>query len=108
MAKDIVLWSVSLGDFSLNCLTGSVSLGTEKAMAPHSSTLAWKIPWMEEPGRLQSMGSRTRLRDFTFTFHFHALEKEMATHSSVLAWRIPGTGEPAVLPSLGLHRVGHD
>ena len=63
-------------------------------MAPHSSTLAWKIPWMEEPGRLQSMGlrSRTQLSDFTFTFHFHALEKEMATHSSVLAWRIPGTG----------------
>ena len=59
-------------------------------MAPHSSTLAWKIPWMEEPGRLQSMGS---LNDFTFTFHFHALEKEMATHSSVLAWRIPGDGE---------------
>ena len=62
-------------------------------MAPHSSTLAWKTPWMEEPGRLQSMGSlsQTRLSDFTFTFHFHALEKEMATHSSVLAWRIPGT-----------------
>ena len=66
---------------------------SEKAMAPHSSTLAWKIPRMEEPGRLQSMGSQeTRLSDFTFTFHFHALEKEMATHSSVLAWRIPGTG----------------
>ena len=63
-------------------------------MAPHSSTLAWKIPWMEEPGKLQSMGSlsRTRLSDFTFTVHFRALEKEMATHSSVLAWRIPGTG----------------
>ena len=61
-------------------------------MAPHSSTLAWKIPWMEEPGRLQSMGSQTRLSDFPFTFHVHALEKEMATHSSVLAWRIPGTG----------------
>ena len=74
----------------------SVLLGrqTEKAIAPHSSTLAWKIPWMEELGRLQSMGSRSQaqLRDFTFTFHFHALEKEMATHSSVLAWRIPGTG----------------
>ena len=70
---------------------------SEKALAPHSSTLAWKIPWTEEPGRLQSMGSRrvgTRLSDFTFIFHFHALEKEMATHSSVLAWRIPGTGEP--------------
>ena len=52
--------------------------------------------------------SRTRLSDFTFTFHIHALEKEMATHSSVLAWRIPGTGEPGGLPSLGSHRVGHD
>ena len=52
--------------------------------------------------------SRTRLSDFTFTFHFHALKKEMATHSSVLAWRIPGTGEPGGLPSMGSHRVGHD
>ena len=53
--------------------------------------------------------SQTRLSDFTFTFHSHALEKEMiATHSSVLAWRIPGTGEPGGLPSMGLHRVGHD
>ena len=76
-------------------------------MAPHSSTLAWKIPWTEEPGRLQSMGSR-RVSDFTFTLHFHALEKEMATHSSVLAWRVPGTGEPGGLPSVGSHRVGHD
>ena len=50
----------------------------------------------------------TRLHDFTFTFHFHALEKEMATHSSVLAWRIPGMGEPDGLPSMGPHRVGHD
>ena len=63
-------------------------------MAPHSSTLAWKIPWAEEPGRLQSLRwlSRTRLSDFTFTFHFHALEKEMAAHSSVLAWRIRDRG----------------
>ena len=52
--------------------------------------------------------SRTGLSDFTFTFHFHALEKEMATHSSVLAWRIPGTGEPGGLPSMGSHKVGHD
>ena len=52
--------------------------------------------------------SRTRLSDFTFTFHFHALEKEMASHSSVLAWRIPGTGEPGGLLSMGSHRVGHD
>ena len=52
--------------------------------------------------------SRTQLSDFTFTFHFNALEREMATHSSVLAWRIPGTGEPGGLPSMGSHRVGHD
>ena len=179
---------------------------TEKAMTTHSSTLAWKIPWVEEPGRLQYIGSRrvghnwatslslftfmhwrrkwkptpmfllgkshgwrslvgcspwgheeldtaeqphfhfslscigegngnplqcsclenprdrgawkaavhgvaksrTWLSDFTFTFHFHALEKEMETHSSVLAWKIPGTGEPSGLLSMGSHRVGHD
>ena len=52
--------------------------------------------------------SQTQLRDFTFTFHLHALEKEMAIHSNVLAWRIPGTGEPGGLPSMGLHRVGQD
>ena len=83
----------------------------EKAMAPYSSTVAWKIPWMEEPGRLQSMGvakSQALLSDFTFTFHLHALEKEMATYSHVLAWRIPETGEPGGLPSMGSHRVGHD
>ena len=62
------------------------------------------MPWTEEPGGLQSMGSlksRTRPSDFTFTFHFHALEKEMATHFSVLAWKIPGMGEPG-----GLHLWG--
>ena len=52
--------------------------------------------------------SRSQLSNFTFTFHFHAMEKEMATHSSVLAWRIPGTGEPDGLPSMGSHKVGHD
>ena len=71
---------------------------SEKAVAAHSSTLAWKISWTEEPGRLHAVHvvarSQTLLRDFTFTFHFYALEKEMATHSSVLAWRIPGTEEP--------------
>ena len=80
-------------------------------MATHSSTLAWKILWMEEPDRLQSIGvarSQTRLSNFTFTCHFHALEKEMAAHSSVLAWRIPGTAEPGGLPPMGSHRVGHD
>ena len=79
----------------------------EKAMAPHSSTLAWKIPWTQEPGSLQSVGSLRVRHDFTFTFHFHALEKEMATHSSVPALRIPGTGEPGGLPFMGSHRVGH-
>ena len=79
----------------------------DKAMAPYSSTLAWKIPWMEKPGRLESMGSlsQTRLSDFTFTFHFHALEKKIATHFSILAWRIPGMKEPGGLPSMGSHRV---
>ena len=77
-------------------------------MATHSNTLAGKVPWMEEPGRLQSTGSLGVGHYFTFTFHFHALEKEMATHSSIPAWRIPGTGEPSGLPSVGSHRVGHD
>ena len=81
-------------------------------MAPHSSTPAWKIPQMEEPGRLQcrlqSMGSRRVGHDFPFTFHFHVLEKEMSIHSSVLAWRIPGMGEPGRRPSMGWHRVGHE
>ena len=88
---------------------------------------------MEEPDGLQSTGSlrdsclenprdgrawwadvyrvaqsRTRLSNFTFTFHFHALEKEMATHASILAWRIPGMAEPGGLPSMGLHKVRHD
>ena len=80
-------------------------------MAPHSSILAWKIPWTEEPGRLQSMGSlsQTRLSDFTFTFHFHALEKEMITHSSVLAWEIPRTEElGGTIAHGGCKRVGQD
>ena len=77
-------------------------------MAPHSSTLAWKITCREEPGGLQPMGSLRVRYDWAFTFHFHALEKEMAAHSSVLAWRIRGMGEPGGLPSLGSHRVGHD
>ena len=126
-------------------------------MAPHSSTLAWKIPWrslegcstwghwgsdtterlhfhfsfscigegngnplqcscLENPRDGASwwaavhgiVKSQTRLSNFTFTFHFNALEKEMAAHPSVLAWRIPGTGHPGGLPSMGSHRVGHD
>ena len=77
--------------FEVHCL-----LVTEKAMAPHSSTLAWKIPWTEKPGRVP-WGLKES--DTTEQLHFHELEKEMATHSSVLAWRIPG---------MGSHRVGHD
>ena len=72
-------------------------------MAPHSSTLAWKIPWTEKPGRRQSMGSQRVGHDSvtSLSFHFHALEKEMEIHSSILAWRIPGTEEPGGLPSMG-------
>ena len=87
------------------------ALLAEKAMAPHSSTLAWKIPWTEEPGRLQTMGSlrvghdwATSLSLFTF---MHWRRKWQPT-PVFLAWRIPGTGEPGGLPSMGSHRVGHD
>ena len=76
--------------FQYSCLENSMDGGAWKA-AVHGVTK-----------------SRTRLSDFTFTFHFSALEKDMATHSSVLTWRIPGTGEPGGLLSMGLHRVGHD
>ena len=80
---------------------------------------SWRRQWHPSPENPMNRGawqaavhevtkSRTRLSNFTFTFHFHALEKEMATHSSVLAWRIPGTGEPGGLPSVGSHRAGHD
>ena len=88
-----------------------INICLEKAMAPHSSTLAWKIPWMEEPGGLQSMRSLRVGHDWATSlslFTFMLLEKEMTTHSSVLAWRIPGMGQPGGLPSMGLHRVGHD
>ena len=63
---------------------------------------------VEHFGIVNKAEGRTRLSDFTFTFHFHVLEKEMATHSSVLPWRIPGMGEPGDMPSLGSHRIGHD
>ena len=99
------LWIADSNQLSISHMVVYVS---EKAMAPNSSTLGWKIPWMEEPGRLQSMGSLRVGCNFIFTFHFHALEKEMATHSSVLVWRIPGAVKPGGLPSMGSHGVGHD
>ena len=76
------------------------------ALLPGKSHGWWRL--QVEPAVHGVARSQTWLSDFTFTFHFHALEKEMATHSSVLAWRIPGTGEPGRLPSLGSHRAGHD
>ena len=105
----------------------------EVVVAPHSENTIWcfdPLKWLTGEGNGTSLQysclenpmdrgvwkaavhgvaeGRTRLSDFTFTFHFRALEKEMATHSSVLAWRIPGMGEPGGLPSMGFHRVGHD
>ena len=81
-----------------------------KAMAPHSSTFAWKIPWTEEPGRLQSVGSLES--DTTERLHFHfslsCIGEGNANHSSVLAWRIPWTGKPGGQPSMGSQRVGHN
>ena len=92
-------------------------------MIKPTSSKGWRRQWQPTPvllpgkshGRRSLVGcvhgvtkSTARLSNFTFTFHFHALEKEMATHSSVLAWRIPGMGEPSGLPSVGLHRVEHD
>ena len=111
MLPGVEVWSINhwtaRGSPKIQEFLGSgCSAYPEKAMASHSSTLAWKLPWTEEPCRLTK--SQTRLSDFTFTFHFHALEKEMAPHLSVLAWRIPGTVEPSGLPSVGSHRVGHD
>ena len=105
-----VLCSNQMYTFKLRLTLRFFFLGCSRAMAPHSSTLAWRIPWTEEPGGLKSMGSaksQTRLSDFAFTFHFHVLEKEMATHSSVLAWRIPGWGS-LVGCCLWGHRVRHD
>ena len=80
----------------------------EKEMATHSSILAWRILWIEEPGGLLSMGSHRVGHDWSNLACMHALEKEMATHSSILAWRVPGTEEPGRLLSMGLHRVRHD
>ena len=95
----------------LPCFYWSLILALGEGNGSPLQTLAWKIPWMEELGRLQSMGLLRVGHNWVTSlslFTFHALEQEMATHSSVLAWRIPGTGEPGGLPSMGSHRVGHD
>ena len=83
----------------------------EKAMAPHSSTFAWKIPWTEEPGGLQAMGSLELHTTERLHFHFSLScigEGNSNPLQSILAWRIPGTEEPSGLPCLGSHRVGHN
>ena len=99
-----IFWKVDIGQLIWK---SPVSL-PEKAMATHScleNPMGRGDWWAAVHGVAKS---RTWLSDFTFTFHFHALEKEMATHSSVLAWRIPRMAEPGGLPSMGTHRVGHD
>ena len=83
---------------------------SEKAMASHSSTLAWKIPWLEQPGRLQSLGLQSVVHDWetSVSFSLSCLAEGNGNPSSVLARRIPGTGDPGGLPSMGSHRVIHD
>ena len=80
----------------------------EKAMATHSSTLAWKIPWTEGPGRLQSMGWLGVRHDWATSLSLFTVMHWRRTWQPTLAWRIPGTGEPGGLPSMGSHRVGYD
>ena len=107
--KTIVLTIWTFGDKEMSLVLSSFVIGEGNGTPLQYSCLenpmdggAW---WAAVHGVAKSW---TRLSDFTFTFHFHALEEEMATHSSVLAWRIPGTGELGGLPSLGSHRVGRD
>ena len=126
-----ILWKVLFlcysklgqGWFSSVCLEYSVIIKIHNIFLDDICMLPWRRRWHPAtvllPGKSHGWRSlvgcsswvaksRTRLSDFTFTFHYHALEKEMATHSSVLAWRIPGTGEPCGLLSMGSHRVRHD
>ena len=96
---------------NLHCLVAKLNVSNDLIKGTPLQYSCLENPMDEEAWWAAVHGvarSWTRLSDFTFTFHFHALEKEMATHSSVLAWRIPGTGEPDGLPSMGSHRVGHD
>ena len=102
--SNIVMNSINTFKKCIQIRPKTFSSRMEKAMATTPGLLPGK-----SHGQVHGVArSQTRLRNFTFTFHFHALEKEMATYSSVLAWRIPGTGEPRGLPSLGLHRVEQD
>ena len=119
MWSNISLWFwfqislTMLNNFSNNCLPSVcilfyLGIVEGKAMATHSSILAWRILWTEEPGGMLSIGSHRVRHHWSKLACMHALEKEMATHSSILAWRIPGTEEPGGLLLMGLHRVGHD
>ena len=123
--KTIWRWSRSINHMSQSLLASNISSEASSALSSFKElkrfrALFWRRQWQPTPvllpgkshGRRSLVGcspwggeESTRLNDFTFTFHFHALEKEMATHSSVLAWRIPETGEPGGLLSMGLHRV---
>ena len=97
--------------YNVNSIIHYLMNPAEKAMAPHSSTLAWKMPWTEEPGRLQSMGSHRVGHDWATSlllFTFMHWRRKWQPTSSALAWRILGMGEPDGLLTMGLHRVGHD
>ena len=102
-------WHLSQRTDLLKCFTCRLVMSVEKAMATHSSTLAWKIPWTEEPGRLQSKGSRRFRHNWVTHFHFHfSLSCTGEGNGNPLQCSCPGTVKPGGLPSMGLHRVGHD
>ena len=103
--KEITWIWLEFGYLLLLCMLNGEGSGTSLQYSCLENPMDGGAWWAVVHGVTRS---RTWLSDFTFTFHFHALEKEMAAHSSVLAWRIPGTGEPGGLPSMESHRVGHD
>ena len=94
--------------FNPKCYLVDIHVISEKVMAPHSSTLAWKIPWAEEPGRLQSKGSLRIEQDWETSLSLSCIGEGNGNPLQCFAWRIPGTGEPGGLPSMGSHRVGYD
>ena len=98
-----------LNSISLNHAFFTLSLSSKQFLQNPSKINSFLLIYIHSSCAVHGVAkSQTRLSNFTFTFHLHALEKERATYSSVLAWRIPGTGEPGGLPSMGSHRVGHD